>query len=423
MNILFRKVKVVQKASPFNGRTVDIFIENGIIRAIGEDLSHKADQSIDMQGMHVSAGWFDLQTQSGEPGYEFKEDFESLCQTALAGGFTSILLMPDGQPCVDNKASVELIKRRTEKNPLHVFPAGALSKGMKGEELSEMVDLAHAGCMAFTDNAQPIKNSKLLLLAGQYARHIQKPILCTGMDSYLSKGASVNEGVHAVNLGMKGIPLIAENITINRDLYVAQYAQFPIHFLNITSPEAIEWVAKAKLNGVEATVSLAAHYICFSDEVLPLFDSNFKVFPPLRSDAEKNKLIALLKEGKIDILCSNHIPEDRENKIIEFEKAAYGTIGLQSFFGAVYATLQDQLPLEDIIEKFTDNPRRLLHLPCPQIKEGEMAELTFFSTHAEWSFDKEMNKSKSENSAFFQFPLKGKAIGVYSNSTWVPGDL
>lgn len=423
MNILFRNVKVIQKESAFNGQTLDIFIENGIISSIGTSLKVTYDQEIDMKGQCVSAGWFDMQVQSGEPGLEYKEDYQSLCKTALDGGFSSVLLMPNGEPCVDNKASVEMILRRTEGSPLHVYPAGALSKGMKGEELSEMYDLHLAGCVAYTDNEKAIKNSKLILLAAQYAHSFQKPILTTSMDSYLSKGASVNEGPEAVNLGMKGIPTIAEDIVVNRDASIAQYAEVPVHFLNITSADAIDFVAEKKKQGVKLSSSLAAHYIEFSDVELKKFDANFKVYPPLRSEDEKEILIQKIKEKKIDILCSNHIPEDRENKIIEFEKGAFGTLGLQSFFGSVNKNLKAHVSLEDMIELFTNNPRKLLGITPVSIEEGATAELSFFNTDEQWVFDLTKNKSKSENSAFLGVQLVGKPLGVFSKGTWVASEL
>lgn len=423
MNTLFRNVKVIQSESPFNGQTIDIFIKNGIISKIGSYLPAEDAEQIDMQGAMVSAGWFDFQVQSGEPGFEYKETYASLCEAALDGGFTSVMLMPDGQPCMDNKAAIDMVARRTENYPLHVLSAGALSKGMKGEELSEMYDLHLAGCVAYTDNAHAIKNSKLVLLAGQYAHSFNKPLLITSMDAYLAKGASVNEGPEAVNLGMKGIPTIAEDVAVQRDVAIALYADVPLHFLNVSSVEAIDYIHENKNKGAKLSTSLAAHYLHFSDQELKKFDVNYKVFPPLRSNTEREKLIQAVKFGKIDVLCSNHIPEDRENKIIEFEKGAFGTIGVQSFFGSVYSSLKDHCSLENIIATFTSNPRKILGIKLPIIKEGETAELTFFNTTESWEFSLEKNKSKSENSAYLGVPLLGKPLGIYSKNTWKKSNL
>lgn len=423
MDIVFRNVKVIQQESPFNGQTIDIFIKNGIISQIGKHLVVDAAQDINLEGACVSAGWIDFQVQSGEPGFEYKEDLRSLCETALDGGFTSVVLMPDGQPCMDNKAAVDMVAKRTEFSPLQVLPAAALSKGMKGEELSEMYDLHLAGCVAYTDNAHPIKNSKLVLLAGQYAHSFQKPILITSMDAYLAKGASVNEGPEAVNLGMKGIPTIAEDVAVQRDVAIAQYADVPVHFLNVTSVDSIEIIHENKLKGARISTSLAAHYLHFSDQELKKFDTNYKVFPPLRSEDERKTLKQCVKDGKIDVLCSNHIPEDRETKIIEFEKGAFGTLGLQTFFGSVYTCLKDECSLEQIIATFTKNPREILGIENPLIKEGEKAELSFFNTEVEWEFNLDKNKSKSENSAYLGVKLQGKPLGVYTKNTWVKSNI
>lgn len=423
MDIVFRNVKVIQQESPFNGQTIDIFIQNGIISQIGSNLNVDKAQEINLDGACVSAGWLDFQVQSGEPGFEYKEDLRSLCETALDGGFTSVVLMPDGQPCMDNKAAVDMVARRTEFSPLNVLPAAALSKGMKGEELSEMYDLHLAGCVAYTDNANPLKNSKLVLLAGQYAHSLQKPILITSMDAYLAKGASVNEGPEAVNLGMKGIPTIAEDVAVQRDVAIAQYADVPVHFLNVTSVDSIETIYQNKRNGARVSTSLAAHYLHFSDQELKKFDTNYKVFPPLRSDVERQSLIQCVKDKKINVLCSNHIPEDRETKIIEFEKGAFGTIGLQSFFGSVYSCLKDVCTLDEIIETFTSNPRKILGIATPMIKVGEKAELTFFNTSDKWEFNLDKNMSKSENSAYIGVKLQGKPMGVYTNNTWIKSKL
>lgn len=422
MNILFRNVRVVQPESAFHGQTIDILIRDGIIAEIGNALQVTDTEEKDMTGACVSAGWFDMSARSGEPGHEYREDLQSVCNAALDGGFTGVLLMPDGEPCADHKSAVELINRRTMHSALRVYSAGALSKGMKGEELSEMYDLHLAGSVAFTDSAHPVKNSKLLLLAMQYAHSFGKPILCTSLDTFLAKGASVNEGPEAVNLGMKGIPLFAEDVAVNRDLQLAAYAGTPLHFMNVTSPGAISLIDEARRAGAGVSVSLAVHYLVFSDNKLHTFDSRYKVFPPLRSEANRQQLIQLLKEGRIQILTSDHTPEDRERKIIEFEKAAFGITALQTFFGALCTAVGGE-EAEALIPAFTSAPRKLLGIEIPRIEKDAPAELTFFDTQAVWTFDAAKNKSRSENNPFNEQELKGKPLGVYTAARWIPSGL
>jgi len=422
MNILFRNVRVVQPESAWHGQSIDIFIQDGIISGIGKALPDAGAEVIDMNGACVSVGWFDMSVRSGEPGFEYKEDLQSLCSAALDGGFTGVLLMPDGAPCTDHKGAVELVYRRTMHSPLRVHSAGALSKEMKGEELSEMYDLHLAGSIAFTDSARPVKNAKLLLLAMQYAQSFRRPILCTSLDAYLAKGASVNEGPEAVNLGMKGIPAFAEDVSVNRDLQIAAYAGTPLHFMNVTSPAAVQQIAAAREKGAGVSVSLGVHYLAFSDEQLQTFDSNYKVFPPLRSEDMRLELLRQVKEGQIQILTSDHTPEDRERKIIEFEKAAYGIIGLQTFFGVVCQTLGTE-NLERTLHTFTVAPRRLLGLEIPRIEKDAEAELTFFDPEAVWTFTREKNRSRSENSPFIGTEFKGKPLGVYTRKQWVRSGL
>ena len=416
MRILIQSVKVIDPSSAHHNQAVDMLIEDGVIRTIAAagSLKEKADKTFSQKNLHLSAGWFDLRANFREPGFEYKEDIASGCRAAIKGGFTGVMLMPSTEPPVHSKSEVEFILTRSAAGLVHVVPAGALSRNLAGKDMSEMYDMWVSGARAFTDDKSSVADSGLMLRALLYASNFGGLIMSFADDRSLSARGQMNEGVMNVNLGMKGIPALAEEVMILRDLFLAEYAGAPIHFSTVSTAGSVDLIRKAKAKGLKVTADVAVHNLALDETSLAGFDSNFKVMPPLRTQDDIIALKQGLKDGTIDCICSDHCPEDVENKKKEFELAHAGIIGLESAFGLMNKSLRDQLPLDKIIERITVNPRKVLGLECPSVKENTRADLTLFDPAAEWIFSEGDIASKSRNTPFIGAQLVGRAIAVFN---------
>ncbi|MEA5460511.1 dihydroorotase [Arcicella sp. LKC2W] len=420
MKTLIRSAKIICKSSEFHGQTKDIFIENGIISQIGDFVDMEVDDIIEGEDICVSVGWFDMRVHAKEPGHEYKESLESMEETALAGGFSEIALLPNTQPVVQTRESVNYLKRSGVKVKFH--PMAAVTLKCEGKDFTEMIDLHEAGAVAFTDGEHPIQNPDIFLKSLQYLTQFGGLLINHPEDTHLTHFGQMHDGTVSTFLGMKGMPQMAEEIMLMRDLKILEYVmQTPfsqgftdesiLHFSCISSAQTINFIRMGKDMGLPISCDVAAHQLCFTENDLVDFDTNLKVNPPFRTQEDVDALWEGLADGTIDVIVSDHNPHDEESKKLEFDMAEFGVIGLETVFSSIN-TNNEKLSLEEIIEKITDNPRRILRLTNPTIKEGEKANLTVFAPNKTWVYEEKKIVSKSRNSPFIGKTLKGKVIRV-----------
>lgn len=421
MKILIRSTVIVDPSSKHNGNKCDILVEDGIIKQIAKagTLKEKADKIVEHKGLHVSPGWFDMRVNFREPGYEYKEDLISGCTAAAAGGFTGVLVMPSTQPPVHTKSEVEFIRNKTQHQPVDVFVAGTLSHNHEGEHLSEMYDMFSSGAVAFTDDKKSVENAGLMLRALMYAKNFGGLVISFAHEASIAVNGKVNESVTATKLGLKMMPAVAEEIRLTRDLYLTGYAETRIHFGPLSAIRSVELLREARKKKISATAEVAAHQLMLDETALTDFDSNYKVMPPLRSDADRKALVSGLKDGTIDVISSDHSPEDIENKQREFDHAAFGIIGLQTAYAVANTALKKVLSTEEIIKKISINPRKILGIPVPVIKENQPANLTLFNPDQPWTLTENEIKSRSKNTPFIGKKFTGKALGIINKGKLV----
>jgi dihydroorotase len=416
MNTLIKSAKIIDSQSKYNGKTVDILIEKGIIKQIGKNIKMpKNYQELSFKGLHVSSGWFDMRANFCDPGHEYKEDLNSGLEAAAKGGYTGVVVMPNTHPATDCKSGIEYIINKTKGNIVDAFPAGSLSHHCEGKEIAEMYDMSKAGAVAFTDNKKSVSSSSLLNRALLYTQSFSGLIMNFPNDAQLSNGGQINEGSISTELGLKGIPALAEELMVNRDIYLAEYCNARIHLTNISSKHSVKMIKEAKKKGMQITADVNSYHLLLDESELQHFDTNFKVSPPLRTKQDIKALINGLKDGTIDAICSDHTPEDIENKQCEFDKADFGMINLQTSFAAANTALIDKLTLNEYIAKITTAPREILKLSQPVIKEGAIANLTLFSPTLKWSLQEEEIVSKVKNTPLIGKELIGKVFGIINN--------
>ncbi len=411
MKVQLNNAFVFDPNSTFFGKTVTILIENGTISKIGSgDFGVK---KIDLQGAYLTPGFVDMFANFNDPGHEHKEDIRSGTNSAVAGGFTDVCLIPNTHPAVTTKGDVEYILRKS--GSVSLWPMAGLSEDLKGENMSEILDLANSGAIAFTDGLLPLWNSELLLKALQYLKKDDGLIVSRPKDKGLSRFAQMHEGQMSTSLGLAGEPSLSEEVSIIRDLEILKYAGGRIHFSQISAARSVEIIKKAKKDGLHVTCDVNVHHLYFTDDAVETFDTNYKIEPPLRTEKDRKALIRGILDGVIDAIVSGHQPQDTESKDLEFDLAEYGMIGLQSVL-SVLCMISDQLPLETSIKKITHDPRVILKLQPVTIEEGSQAKLTWFDPKRIWRFDHNSNESKSINCPFYNQELTGKVLGTLNGN-------
>lgn len=414
MNILIKQARIICPASSFHNKTQDILIENGLITQIKKNISASGIKTIEQDGLCVSIGWLDMQANLCDPGFEHKEDIESGLKAAAAGGFTGIAVMSGTNPPLHNKAQIEYIANRGKNNLTDVFPVGTLSYNQEGKDLSEMYDMKLAGAVAFSDYKKPIKDAGLILRALQYTANIGSFIITHCDDKSISHGGQMNEGETSTMLGLKGIPALAEEIMLQRNISVLEYAGGKMHIPTISTKGSVELIKKAKANGLQITCGVVAHNLLLDDTVLSDFDTNYKVNPPLRNKKDVEALRKAVDNGIIDVVVSDHRPQDIECKDLEFDLADNGIIALQTAFTSALTAMKGET--EALVNALTVNPRKILGLEIPKIEEGEKANLTVFVTGGETLLNEKDILSKSKNTPFIGKTLKGKVVGAINNN-------
>lgn len=416
MKLLIRSAKIVCPSSPHHLKTTHILIHNGKISAIGKHIS-EADREINAEGMWLSSGWFDLGALIGDPGHEAREDLFSLNKCAAAGGFTEVAVLPNTTPVIQTKNDIAYLTRGNENRLVQVRPISAVTKKCAGEEMTEMIDLHHAGAVAFGDGTQPLWNTDILLKSLQYLQPLNALLIDHAEDILLNKFGQAHEGPNITGLGLKGMPRIAEESAISRNLELLAYTGGRLHFSKISTAKSVDLIRTAKKQGLHVSCDMTSYQALLDDSVLDDFDTNYKVNPPLRERRDNEALIKGLKET-IDVLCSGHLPLEEEEKNLEFEQAEFGIINWQTFASQL-VSLSKWVPMEDLIEKVTDAPRRLLNLPPVVIEEDTRANLTLLDPEKVWTLNESTNLSKSKNSPWWNKSLKGKVAAVFNEGRQV----
>jgi len=416
MSLILKSLLVFDLNSDFNSKKVNILIGNdGNIKKISShSIKTSATKTIDCNGMMVSPGWFDFRSNFCDPGYEHKEDLISGSYTAACSGFTDILLMPNTNPVLQSKNDISYVKNKTLNELTSVHPCAALTKNTDGIELNEILDLDKAGAIAFTDGEKEIQNSDILYKSLLYMNQFDGLLINKPRDYNLSKLGMVNEGISSTLTGIQGIPNIAEEIMIKRDLSILKYSGGKIHFSGISTKSSVDIIRKAKAEGLNVSCDVSIYNVLLDDSSILNFETNYKLDPPLRTKKDIDALIDGLIDGTIDVISSYHQPQNIENKDVEFYAARYGMISLQTFFSNILI-LSNKIDLELLIPKFTTNPRKILNLPERVIKIGSPALLTIFDKNSSWDYNIENNLSKSYNSPWLDWSLRGMVFGVVNS--------
>jgi dihydroorotase len=408
MNILLKSAKVIDPESAFHLQTKDILINEGVITEIAEHIAPREEKVI--ENTYVSQGWTDSSVCFGEPGYEERETIAHGLYTAERSGFTHVMINPLTHPVVDNSQGVAFIKEKARGFAATAHPIGALTTGSKGEDLAELYDMQMAGAVAFGDYKKAITNANLVKLALQYTQPFEGVVISfPNTPKIMGKGV-VNEHIAGTRLGLKGIPALAEELCVARDLAILEYAGGKLHIPTVSTAKSVALIREAKAKGLDVTCSVAIHHLHFTDEVLEGFDTNFKILPPLR---EADNLIALreaLAEGGIDFVTSDHNPLDVELKFKEFDLAAFGAIGLENTWGV----LSQYVNPERAVELLTA-ARKRFGIGSTPIAQGTTADLTLFTPEGESLFTQEDILSSAKNSPFVGSTMRGKVLGVIAN--------
>lgn len=415
MNLIVRAAKIIDSKSPFHNQIVDLLIEDGIIKKIGSSLENlHSFPELKLENLHLSQGWFDSSVCFGEPGFEDCETIKNGLLVAAKSGYTAVALQPNTLPIIDNQSQVHFVQSRANNTATELYPIGALSKESMGKDLAEMYDMKNAGAIAFGDYNKSVVNANLLKIALQYAQDFDGVVIAFSEDADVKGNGVANEGIVSTQLGLKGIPALAEELQVARNLSLLEYTGGKLHIPTISTEKSVALIKQAKAKGIQVSCSVAIHHLTLTDEKLYGFDTRFKVTPPIRTDSDRKALIQGVLDGTIDMITTDHNPIDIEHKKMEFNLAKNGTIGLESAFGALLTVL----PLQTIIEKLTLS-KSIFGIEVSTIQEGNSANLSFFNPEREWTFSKENILSKSKNSAFLGSKMNGKVYGIYNQEKLV----
>ena len=416
MSILLRQVKIADPASPFHNKVKDILVKDQKIVSITDHFDGKAEFVFDKAGTVVSPGWVDPFVHFCDPGMEHRETLVSGAAAAQKGGFTSVFSLPNTQPITDNKSQVTYIKQQSNSLPINVYPIGALSKKIEGKDLAEMIDMYNNGAVAFSDGMHPVQSTLLFLKALQYVKAFDGVVIQMPIDKSLGSLGLMNEGILSTKLGLPGIPAIAEELIISRDIELLRYTQSKLHITGVSTAKGIAMIASAKKEGLQVTCSVTPYHLFFTEEDLKEYNTLLKVFPPLRTMKDQEALLKAVENGTVDCISSHHLPQDWDGKTIEFENAKAGIACIETSYSAVLQKLP-KLSEEKIAAIFSTNARNIFGLSTGTIQENSIAELTLFNTTENTLMSKTESASKSANSPFWDITLKGKVIGTVVKNT------
>ena len=412
MTILLRQVKIADQQSPFNGQVKDILLQDAVLVSIQDHFNGSADQIIDIPGTIVSTGWVDPFTHFCDPGYEHRETLQSGAAAAQAGGYTTVFVVPNTQPIIDNKTQVNYIVQQNQQLPIHVLPIGALSKKIEGKDLAEMIDMHQAGAVASSDGLYPVQSTLLFLKALQYVKTFDGVVIQMPIDKSLGSLGLMNEGITSTQLGLPGIPAIAEELMIARDIELLKYTNSKLHITGVSTAKGMALIEAGKNAGLALTCSVTPYHLFFNETDLSTYDTLLKVYPPLRTKEDQAALLSAVEKGMVDCISSHHQPQDWDGKTIEFEYAKAGIASIETSFATINQ-LMPNLKEDALANLFSNHARKIFNLPIQSIQEGQTVELTLFNRQDQISYTKSGSKSKSANSPFWDKSLKGKVIGTY----------
>ena len=396
-------------------RTADVVIEDGKILAIVDPRSAPSDaESMDVQGKVVAPGLIDIHVHLREPGFEYKEDIESGTRAAAAGGFTRVCCMPNTNPAIDTAAVVgQIIERTRQVGSARVHPIGAATRAMQGDQLTEMAELKAAGAIAISDDAFPLQNADTMRRVMEYCRMLDLPLMTHNEDKRLTEKGAMNEGYTATVLGLPGMPRIAEDIAVARNILLAKLTGCHLHLLHISTAGTVDLLRRAKADGIRVTGEACPHHWALTDAACEKFATDAKMNPPLRTPEDCEAVNAGLKDGTIDCIVTDHAPHADYEKEVEFEAAPFGILGLETSFPLTYTllVLPGILSLNDAIAKMTVEPARVLNLPngAGTLKAGADADVAVLDLDAEWTIDRNSVQSKSHNTPFHGMKVQGRA--------------
>jgi len=416
MTVLIKNGIVIDPANNINIAN-DILIIKGIIKSIeppGKLNTNNLDNPliIDAKGCIVCPGLIDMHVHFREPGFEYKETIESGCQSAVAGGFTSVAVMPNTNPVNDNRSVTELILSLAKsKGGIKVHPIGAITEGLAGKRLSEMADLRDAGAIAFSDDGCPVMNNELMRRAFEYSKMFNLPLIQHSEMLDLTEGGCMNEGAVSTELGLKGMPTEAEDIMVYRDIALLEKTGGRLHVAHISSGNSVDLVRHAKAKGLPVTCEVAPHHFTLTDEAVRGYDTNTKMSPPLRSIKDIEKIKEGLKDGTIDIIATDHAPHDIIDKQVEYQNACFGIVGLETALPLTLKLVDEKiLSMSDAIRKLTATPAQIFNLDAGNLSIGSEADVLIFNPDIKYSIDVSKFHSKSKNSPFDGWKVKGKVL-------------
>jgi len=403
---------------PASGRDSvgDLFIRDGVFVARPAPAELAAAEIVDGAGLVAAPGLVDVHVHFREPGQTHKETIESGSRAAAAGGFTSVVCMPNTAPVADNAGTIQLIKDSAARSArVHVYPTGCITVGMKGQALAPIGSLKRAGVIAITDDGDCVQSNELMRRACEYAKMFDLPLMDHCQDHSMTVGAVMNEGSMSVKLGLKGWPNAAEDLIVARNCILSEYTGAHIHMQHVSSRNAIEILRRAKARGVRVTAEACPHHLALTDDALATYDTHFKMNPPLRTEEDRVALIAGLRDGTLDILATDHAPHTPDEKDREFDLAPNGILGLETALAVTLDVLvrQNGFSLATLVDLWTRKPAALLKLPAGTLAEGAPADLVLFDPDAEWTYDASAGFSKSRNSPWSGQKLRGRVRRTY----------
>ena len=416
MSLLLNSVTVSDTTSKYFNSKVNILIDSkGYVKKISKNkISDKVKKVVDLEGLFISESWFDFNANFCDPGYEYKENLKSGVHVAINSGFLDVLITPNTNPIIQTKADVSYIQEKSLNNFCKIHPSAAISKNFNGKDLNDIIDLHNSGVKAFTNSYSCKESSEMIMNSLLYLNQIDNLLITKPKDRSFSDGV-VNNGYYSNTVGLKGIPRISESIAVERDLSILEYVGGKIHFSGISTKESVSIIRDAKTKKLNVTCDVPIHNLILDDSNVVSFDPNYKVDPPLRTKEDIDALIDGINDGTIDIIASHHEPQDIDTKKCEFEIANFGVISLQTFFSNI-VQLSRKIPLENLIKTFSTNPKKILGVETYSVVEGSKASFTVFDPDGSWDYNENSNLSKSINSPWLNWSLKGKVKAVIKDN-------
>ncbi len=421
MKILIKQATITDPASPYNGQVADILLDNGLVANIAPSIGEKADQEINASGWCVSPGWVDVFANFGDPGYEYKEVLETGAAAAAAGGFTDVFLLPNTNPCIHNKAGVAYLVQKGKTLPISIYPIGAITRNTEGKELAEMYDMRASGAIAFSDGIHAIQSAGLLVKALQYVKAFGGQLIQLPDDASISPGGLMTEGIVSTRLGLPGKPAMAEELIVARDIKLTVYAESRLHLTAVSTANSLDYIRQGKIATPGITCSTTPYHVFFCDEDLQDYNTNLKVNPPLRTRSDRDALRKAVLNGTIDCIATHHLPHEYDSKVVEFEYARPGMIGLETAYAVLNTAIPEMSPAA-WVSLLSINPRKLFGLKEMIISEGNILSLTFFSPDEKWTVAEKNIRSRSKNTPFIGKELTGKVKGIYHKNQLILND-